>query len=230
MTDLELLAQGREADVYALDDTRVLRRYRDTTHSDTLLEVKVMEYLAGQGYPVPKVYDATDTDLVLERLHGPTLMQAWEARPWRIGHYARELAALHDRLAAVPAPDWLPAPRGFDERDGDAILHQDLHPLNVILTPDRGPVVFDWTNAAAGDPAFDLARTIVTIGTADLPLSPAIAARRLFLRTLRRACTADPAPRMADAARTKLGDPRRTEAEGARLRAIIAQAGRKTVS
>lgn len=171
---MRLLAQGRDADVFVLDDTRVLRRYRDRTHSNTQTEARVMEYLAAQGYPVPKVHDLTDIDLVMERLHGPTLMQAWERRPWRLAHYARQLADLHDRLAAVPAPDWLLAPRTLRDREPGgtgSVLHLDLHPLNVILTPDRGPVVFDWTNAAAGDPAFDLARTIVTIATADLPLT-----------------------------------------------------------
>jgi aminoglycoside phosphotransferase (APT) family kinase protein len=228
---MRLLAQGRDADVFALDDgTRVLRRYRDPSHSNTEMEARVMEYLAAQGYPVPRVYDATDTDLVMDRLDGPTLMQAWERRPWRLVRYARELAALHDRLAAVPAPGWLPAPRFLrDTEPGGtgSVLHLDLHPLNVILTPDRGAVVIDWTNASAGDPAFDLARTIVTIGTADLPLSPAAAARPWYLRVLRRASASDPGPRMADAARAKLADPNRSETEAVRMRAVIARAERR---
>ena len=227
---MRLLAQGRDADVFALDDTRVLRRYRDPTHSNTLMETRVMRYLATQSYPVPQVHDATDTDLVMTRLYGPTLMQAWQHRPWRVRHYARELAALHDRLAAVPAPDWLPAPRTLRDREPGgtgSVLHLDLHPLNVILTPDRGPVVFDWANAAAGDPAFDLARTLVTIGTADLPPSPAVLARKAYLRALRRASAADPGPRMADAARAKLADPNHTDTEAARLHAIIARVERR---
>jgi len=226
---LPLLAHGRDADVFALDDTRVLRRYRDPSHSNTLMEAKVMEYLASRGYPVPRVHEATDTDLVMDRLHGPTLMQAWEKHPWRLAHYARELAALHDRLAAIPAPDWLPAPLIFRDSDPGgtgSVLHLDLHPFNVILTPDRGPMVIDWTKTAAGDPAFDLARTLVIVGTADLPLGPAVAARRWFLSTLRRTSASDPGPRMADAARDKLADPNRTETEAARMRAIIDRAQR----
>lgn len=185
-----------------------------------------MDYLGSRGYPVPRVHEATDTDLVMDRLHGPTLLEAWEKQPWRLGHYARQLARLHDRLGAIPAPDWLPAPRHFADRDGDAMVHLDLHPLNVVIT-DRGPVVIDWTNAAAGDPAYDLARTLVTVGTADLPPSPAIVVRRLFLTAMRRASTSDPAPRIPDAARTKLADPNRTETEAVRLRAIIDRAERK---
>jgi len=226
VTGMRLLAQGRDADVFALDDARVLRRYRDPSHSNTHTEARVMQYVASRGYPVPQVYDATDTDLVMERLEGPTLMQAWQHQPWRITLYARELAALHDRLATVPAPDWLadqPEPSGHGPCDARSVLHLDLHPMNVIVTPDRGPVVIDWTNAAAGDPAFDLARTIVTIGTADLPAGLSKAARGLFLRAMARASATDPGPRMADAARSKLDDPNRSESEAARMRAIIAR-------
>jgi aminoglycoside phosphotransferase (APT) family kinase protein len=224
-----LLAQGRDTDVFALDDTRVLRRYRDPSHSNTLMEARIMEYVADHGYPVPRVYDATDTDLVMERLEGPTLMQAWQRRPWTVARNARQLAALHDRLAAVPAPDWLPAPRTLREAEPGgtgSVLHLDLHPLNVILTPDRGPVVIDWTNAAAGDPALDLALTLVTIDTADLPLSPAVALRRWYLRALRRGSACDPRPRIGDAAHIKLGDPNHSATEEARMRAVQAKAER----
>ena len=225
VTSMRLLAQGRDADVFALDDTRVLRRYRDPSHSNTHLEARVMQYLADRGYPVPQVHDVTDTDLVMQRLEGPTLLQAWQRQPWRIAQHARELAALHDRLAGVPAPEWLPAPRGLRDREPagtGSVLHLDLHLMNVIVTPDRGPVVIDWTNASAGDPAFDLARTIVVMGTADLPVGLSKAARGLFLRALARASASDPGPRMADAARSKLADPNPTESEAVRMRAIIA--------
>jgi aminoglycoside phosphotransferase (APT) family kinase protein len=238
-----LLAQGRDADVFALDDTRVLRRFRDPRHRDTADEARVMRHVAEHGYPVPHVHHADGPDLVLERLHGPTLMQAWQRRPWRIGHYARILADLHNRLAAVPAPEWIRAPRalpsnpaGADtghgrENGGDggsgsgvlSVLHLDLHPLNVILTPDRGPVVIDWTNAAGGDPAYEIAYTLITIGTADLPNAPARAARGRYLHALRRHCAADPAPWMAAAARARLADRNARPAEIARLRALIAR-------
>lgn len=244
-TGLPLLASGRDTDVYALDHDRVLRRFRHPDHRDTELEARIMAHAAAHGYPVPRVHDLTPTDLVLDRLHGPTLMQAWQRRPWRIDHHAAILADLHNRLAAVPAPDWLPAPRTLRESDpaapddadgpragnadstaggGNSVLHLDLHPLNVILTADRGPVVIDWTNAASGEPAFELARTLVTIGTAQIPRNAAVAARRLYLAALRRHAHADPGPYMAVAARDKLADPNNTPAETARLHAVIRRA------
>lgn len=239
MPPLRLLAAGREADVYALDDTRVLRRFRRPEGRDTTREAAVMRWVADHGYPVPHVHDAEGPDIVLERLHGPTVMQAWERTPWRIAHYARQLADLHDRLAAVPAPPWLETPAALgalgapdpaDPAGGDpdaanpSVLHLDLHPLNVILTPDRGPVVIDWPSAAAGQPALELARTLVTIATADLPRARIRLVRRPFLTALRRHAAADPGPRMADAARTRLTGGNTTPAEIARLQAVIDRA------
>jgi aminoglycoside phosphotransferase (APT) family kinase protein len=47
-------------------------------------------------------------------------------------------------------------------------VHRDLHPLNVMMTPD-GPMVIDWANASAGDPAFDLADTWALFACATAP-------------------------------------------------------------
>jgi aminoglycoside phosphotransferase (APT) family kinase protein len=234
--DLPLLASGRDADVYALDHDRVLRRFRDRGHGDpeAEAEARIMAHVAEHGYPVPRVHDATGTDLVLDRLYGPTLLASWRARPWLLDRNAATLAALHDRLAAVPAPGWLPPPRtprpdadgGSGGGGGGSVLHLDLHMLNVIVTPDRGPVVIDWTNAAAGDPALDLARTLATITTVEIPGVLTRTALRLYAGSLRRHAHTDPRPRMADAARAKLEDPNITPAESARLRALLRRSTR----
>ncbi len=79
-------------------------------------------------------------------------------RPWSLPSHATTLAQLHKRLHEIAAPAWLPAPLG----DGDALLHLDLHPDNVILGP-RGPVVIDWPNAARGPAAADVAHTWVVM-------------------------------------------------------------------
>ncbi|QQC91334.1 phosphotransferase [Streptomyces alfalfae] len=210
---MELIARGRSADVYALDDSRVLRRYRHG--GSTGLESRLMTHLAACGYPVPRVYEATGADMVLERLAGPTMLDELVRRPWRVSSLGRELGRLHDRLHALPAPEWLPQ-RSSTTGD-DRVLHMDLHPGNVILT-GRGPVVIDWCNAGAGDPAADVAMTMVTVGSADVPGLAARFGRGLLPRGIRGGCRTDPAGRMREAARAKLGDPHLTPAEAAWLR------------
>jgi aminoglycoside phosphotransferase (APT) family kinase protein len=147
-----LLASGREADVYALDDRRVLRRYR--READVTGEVAAMRYLAGAGYPVPGVYAATGGDIVMERLTGPTMAQALGAGLLDVEEGAAALAGLLRRLHELPP--WPGA------ADGARILHLDLHPENVIMT-SRGPVVIDWCNARPGDPDLDTGLTALIL-------------------------------------------------------------------
>ena len=138
----EPIASGREADIFALDAGRVLRRYRRV--ADVTGEAAVMTHVAAHGYPVPAVHAAQGSEMVLERLDGPTLAQAMAAGDLPVADGAALLAALLERLHEVP-----PLTRG-------SILHLDLHPENVMLT-GRGPVVIDWCNATDGPPDLDTA-------------------------------------------------------------------------
>ncbi|HEY7136246.1 MAG TPA: phosphotransferase [Acidimicrobiia bacterium] len=155
----ELLAHGRGSDVYALDGHRVLRRYRGTSFAQR--EARLMEYVRAHGYPIPAVHEVRPDALVLDRVHGPTMADAIVRRPWTFRASMRMLAELHDRLHAIPAPDWLDlAPAG----EGACVVHLDLHPLNVLIGPE-GPVVIDWTNAGRGRADVDIALTWLLLQT-----------------------------------------------------------------
>ncbi|MFR9777646.1 phosphotransferase [Micromonospora sp. MS34] len=146
------LASGRTADVYALDGDRVLRRYR--SGGDVRAEADLMRHLHAHSYPVPGVHHADGPDLVLDRVTGPTLVEASVSGVVEVGAAARLLVDLHDRLHALPALR--------STGPGTRILHLDLHPLNVLLAAD-GPVVIDWANAAEGPPELDRAMTAVIL-------------------------------------------------------------------
>jgi aminoglycoside phosphotransferase (APT) family kinase protein len=147
-----LLAAGREADVYALDEQRVLRRYR--RDADVTGEADAMRHLAGLGYPVPAVYEATGRDMVLERLDGPTMAQALTTGELGLEEAAAHLADLLRRLHELPP--WPGAPAG------SSVVHLDLHPENVLMTA-RGPVVIDWCNARPGEPDLDTGLTALIV-------------------------------------------------------------------
>jgi aminoglycoside phosphotransferase (APT) family kinase protein len=152
MTDPVPLASGREADVFAIDAQRVLRRYRKA--GDVTAEAAIMAYVAELGFPVPKVYQAHDNDLVMERLEGPTMLQAMITGDLAVQTGAELLADLHSRLHKLP-------PRLSSDPNA-RIVHLDLHPDNVMLGP-RGPVVIDWRNATDGPPDLDLALTALIL-------------------------------------------------------------------
>jgi aminoglycoside phosphotransferase (APT) family kinase protein len=186
------LAEGRDSEIFEHGPGRVLRVARDGR--SLVDEAEVMTYVRSHDYPCPEVFDAGEGYLVMERLDGRTLLS--HAMPLHIRGSALVLARLHEQLHALPAPDWLPeAPIA-----GDALLHRDLHPLNVLMT-SNGPVVIDWANAARGDASYDVADTWTVFACADASELPpherllAPLARRLFLRSFLGALDRDAARR-----------------------------------
>jgi len=176
----QLIASGRAADVYAYGDGLVLRRYR--TPHDCLYEAAVMQHVRAHGYPAPEVVEVSAGDIVMERVDGPTMLTALGTQPLKMRSHAATLAALLQRLHDLPVPEWLEPRLG----DGNAVVHLDLHPDNVILT-ERGPVVIDWSNAGRGNPDAEIADLWLIMANADIPGSRARTAllragRKLFLR------------------------------------------------
>lgn len=235
-----LLGTGRSADVYALGNGRVLRRYR--VPIDVAAEARLMQHLAAASYPVPEVFDADGRDMVLERLDGPDMLADLGRRPWRVPRHARTLAELHNRLHRISAPAGLAEVAGQSGKafgPGSAVLHLDLHPANVMLT-QRGPVVIDWVDAHAGPPGADVAIAYLIMSTADtdmIPprLRPVIRLlRAAFCRRFLASATDNPWPHIADAARLRLANINTRPSEAARLRRIaeraesVALAGRPT--
>ena len=114
-----LIGSGRAALVYAVDADRVLRRYR--IPFDVGPEARMMTYLRAAGFPVPEVFDADGTDLVMTRLHGPDMLADLASKPWLALRHARTLGALHDRLHDIEAPpdlQRLPVPDDHGQVDG----------------------------------------------------------------------------------------------------------------
>jgi aminoglycoside phosphotransferase (APT) family kinase protein len=162
-----LLAAGREADIFEYGPGLVLRRSREGY--SMALQAKTMTYVREQGYPVPAVAELSDdgSEMVLERIEGPSMVDAISKAPWTVRRQARRLAELHARLHEITAPDFLGrAP--VANSDGDRVLHLDLHPLNVIVSPN-GPIVIDWANACRGDPLTDVGVAWVLMGAGQIP-------------------------------------------------------------
>jgi Ser/Thr protein kinase RdoA (MazF antagonist) len=187
--------------VWALDDARVLRRYRDGRSAEP--EAELIRHLHRHGFPVPPVHQVDGAEMTLGRVDGPTMPAALATGTLDVGEAARILLDLHGRLHAVP-------PRG----PGEAILHMDLHPDNVLLGPD-GPVLIDWCSAIEGPPGLDLAMTAVIIGqvAVDGPFAEGAAAfARPFI-----AASPELLPHLDDAIAHRAADPYQSAAELAAL-------------
>jgi aminoglycoside phosphotransferase (APT) family kinase protein len=194
----EPFAAGREADVYALDDHRVLRRYR--SGADASGEAEVMAYVGRLGYPVPEVFDVHGSDLVMARLTGPTMSTALIGHRLPLDEGAAMLADLLRRLHELPP--WADAPAGA------SVVHLDLHPENVILTGD-GPVVIDWRNARAAPADLDTALTALIMAQIVVGSIPheLVTEAGAFLDAFLARAPGDPIRLLDDALAMRFGNP-----------------------
>ncbi|MEH0544029.1 phosphotransferase [Streptomyces sp. B21-105] len=191
-----LLGSGRTADVYEIDEAWVLRRDRQGW-GDAVAEAAVMAHVRAHGYPAPDVRPPdSPADLVMERLDGPTMLQAFAGGELDAGEAGEMLARLLRALHAVPGR----------VSDGTRVLHLDLHPDNVILVPD-GPRVIDWANAEEGDPGLDWGMSAVILAQVAVSAEPLAAPARAMLTAL----LADPSDLteegLAEALRRRAANP-----------------------
>jgi aminoglycoside phosphotransferase (APT) family kinase protein len=211
---MKVIASGRASEIFDLEDGRVLRRFK--VGGDPEREALVMRHAADHGYPVPRVLEVTADALVLERVDGPTMLADLRRRPWRLSRHAALLAELHKRLHEIAAPQGVP-----DTGKGDRLLHLDLHPDNVLLSPE-GPVVIDWTNARRGDPALDVALTWVIAATSGGRQGRVFLRR--FLPHFDREAVLEALPAAAE---RRIADPNVTDDEREAVRRLVERHARR---
>lgn len=195
-----LVGRGKRADVHAYGDGRVLKLFVDGTDSgEAAGEAEATKVVHDLGLPAPACFGTVTVGarpgIVFERVDGPTMLADFLARPWRTLAVARQMAELHAVIHGAVISDRYPSQREavrrkilaagrLDENlrdaalkalaalpDGDRVCHGDFHPGNVILGP-RGPVVIDWQDAKRGNPAADIARTVLLARHAPLHFPP----------------------------------------------------------
>ena len=192
-------------------------------------EARTMDYAREQGLPVPAVHEVSDdgTEIVMERIVGPTMGDVLTRKPWQLRSLGRELARIHTQVHAIRAPEWVP--QAFCG-DGEQLVHLDLHPFNVLMGPD-GPVVIDWPNAARGDGAVDVAVAWVLMATAGIPASRVRAAlldpgRSLLVNSFLSGCDGDRARAfLRPVVEWKVADQNMTDHERARMQKLANRRG-----
>jgi len=197
ISELRRIGAGREAEVFALGEGRVLRLARTAAFRQAVERERVALLAAGRsGAPVPALFERVDVDgrpgLVLERLDAHDLLHGLLRRPWELALVPWVLARVHASLHEGEAPTELPdlrtevverlrselvpsdvrhaALRRLSELpDDDRLCHGDFHPGNVLRRRGGGYAVIDWKAATRGDPAADIARTRLLLVGAWIP-------------------------------------------------------------
>ncbi len=162
--------------------TYVLRVFRVGKHEDCERERVVMAAARAAGLPVPEVHAAgvwqDHPALFMSWLAGRVVADELHARPWHLWRVGIAFGRMQAAIHAVPAPAllrqqpdvWMTwkcdgEPTLQDclrhlPREEAALLHLDYHPRNVLTDGKQITGIVDWTNAHAGDPRADAARTV----------------------------------------------------------------------
>lgn len=184
------IASGRTAEVFAVGESQVLKLLKPGFNSQMLIvEMTKTAAVHAAGGPAPNVSGLVDIDgrpgIVIERIHGTSMLDAILTNDDDSISHVMAFADLHAQVLGTPVDTGLPDVKDFlaskiDNADlplsqrtaakdhmatlpnGDATLHGDYHPGNILLTPD-GPTVIDWGEASRGDAAADIARTLVLL-------------------------------------------------------------------
>ncbi len=168
------------------DGNRVIKVFdSDFTKAEVLNEALNQALVEETGLHIPGIIEVTSIDgklaIVSEYIKGKTLAQLMSENPAEKADYVslmvklkREifsknvptLPKLRDKLHRKICEAKLDATVRFDLHNRlDAmpkhteLCHGDFNPSNITITEDGTPYILDWSHAAAGDAAADVAQT-----------------------------------------------------------------------
>jgi thiamine kinase len=183
------IGSGRSSDVFEYGPDQVLKLYRVPWEPAAILnEFDATQLAWARGLPVPAPVRITQEDgrtgIVFARLQGRSVLRRYARDPVGLLIALRQIARLQRQIHACDAAQ-LPSQHAMLRSqiakarvsdsvkraalavldrlpDGTSLCHGDLHPENVICTPD-GLSIVDWQKARAGNPAADVARTALIL-------------------------------------------------------------------
>jgi streptomycin 6-kinase len=184
------MASGRTAEVFAVGESQVLKLLKPGFNPQIMdAESTKTAVVHAAGGPAPNVSGLVEIDgrsgILFERIYGTSMLDAILTNVDDSIGYVMAFADLHAEVLGISVDTGLPDVKDFlaskidngdlpvGQRtaakdhmaglpDGDATLHGDYHPGNILLTPD-GPIVIDWGEASRGDAAADIARTLLLL-------------------------------------------------------------------
>lgn len=198
MMELKQVGQGRTATILAQGTGAVIKLFKEGFSAEAVeKEFQISRHAHALGIATPRPGEITHCGkrlaIVFQRVPGKTMLADLASRPWRVRKHAINLAGLHRQIhmqkAGAGFPRQLEVLAGFIQRapllspvekryilgcleglpPGDRLCHGDFHPDNILL--GEKPWVIDWQNGAGGNPAGDVARTLVLLTTGALPRS-----------------------------------------------------------
>lgn len=210
----EPFATGRSAEIFTWPENDwVLKLFEPGYPAEAAdLEQQSIDEALRLGIPTLACHGRVEVDgrpgLLLDRVRGDSLTKQAERNPLKIRSGAKALGTTHVLVHESPTSEFTEIrratiaaldtpPMAFLDQaqkaraaalidglpEGDRILHLDFHTENVFIEGDAYTIL-DWQTTLRGDPAADVAMTVLLIRDAELwPGTPAI--KRILVQRIR---------------------------------------------
>ncbi|WP_193726883.1 phosphotransferase family protein [Paenibacillus guangzhouensis] len=191
----EAIASGRTAEIFEYEDGYVLKLFKSSIPEGIIdQEFRISQSVHHAGVPVPKaikmVHIQDRKGIVYERIAGETMLNRIKKRPWSMIRESKRMAKLH---TAIHRMNMIDLPSQYDilmaqiaqaplltehekvdvthrmselERD-TKLCHGDFHPDNIVLSEREW--IIDWMTGTMGQPAADIARTVILLKIGTMP-------------------------------------------------------------
>lgn len=203
----QLIGEGYTAEIYSWGEKEVVKLFRkDFPEEDVIREYDLCEIIEALGLPVPKVRQLIDLEgrkgIIYQRIIGESLLDKMMKHPFANGKYVRQLAQIHYQIHQYKAEDlasykdtlvWnishneqitTEQKRVILDRleslpEGGFLCHGDFHPGNIMIENDQ-TYILDWMTARSGNPCADVARTVLLLKDAALPVNVSGVSKLIF--------------------------------------------------
>lgn len=206
--ELPIIGQGNTAEVLLYDDNTIIKLFRSEFPYDAIeRENDCAKIIHEKFKDTPRVIGGVQKDdrfgIMYERIVGKDFLGEVVKHPLLLRRNGRILADIQLKMHEVEIElhrtvkdklRWdIMSVSEFSEKekkillsrvdrlkDGNRLCHLDFHPGNVILCQDKGSYsVIDWMTACSGNPAADVARTLLLLTTGE-PMNAHPLIRSLF--------------------------------------------------
>ena len=200
----DLIGSGATADVFDWTEGTIIKIFNDY-EPDMAIEQEINNTKALQScsFKYPKFIQKLEYDgkraIIYEKIEGTSILKQMEENPLSYKRFAEKIAHLHFEIHKNHVNGVKEQKPYFKERisyavnltdyekerlyklidnmpDGDCLCHSDFHPDN-ILSNENGDYIIDWADCCNGNACADVARTLLTLKTAELPENVSIFTR-----------------------------------------------------
>lgn len=184
--DLQFITQGGEADIYSIENDKILRVIRNRKGKTFETEKHLFPVLAEHHINVPAVYEYIENEdmlaQVMQKIVGNTMLEQMQRHPQKLVQEIKKLARMHAQLLNIQSNCGLHSikvifnyfismPPCLDNKLIDFaskimkelpinnyICHGDFHPGNILVQNDTYFII-DWSGAYCSDFVSDIAHT-----------------------------------------------------------------------